>query len=138
MDYYLQPGFGYLLGMVVASACVGYISQGKRTSNKQLLSLFAGILCIHGIGLLYMLGICLSSTVYNASGTQLYWSAWLFEEARNLSWYALPYDFLFSLAAIGIGFPARWLVMTLIAPDIASQNGSTQSENLVNLHPVIR
>ena len=109
MNYYLQPGFGYLIGMVVACACVGYISQGKRTSTKQLLSLLAGLLCIHGIGFAYMLGICLFDTVYDAGGAQLSWSAWLFEEARNLSWYALPYDFLFSLALIGIGFPLRWL-----------------------------
>jgi len=138
MDYYLQPGFGYLAGMVIAAGWVGYISQGKRTSTKQLLSLLAGLLCIHGIGLIYMLGISLFSTVYNAGGAQLYWSAWLFEEARNLSWYALPYDFLFSLLLIGIGFPLRWLVNILMSPDIASQNGSAQSENLVNLHPAIR
>jgi len=136
--YYLQPGFGYLIGMVVACACVSYLSQGKRTSVKQLLSLLAGLLSIHGLGLAYMLGICLFDSVYDTAGMQLPWAAWLFEEARNLSWYSLPYDLLFSLALIGIGFPLRWLANTLTAPDLGSQNVAEENENLVNLQPAAR
>jgi biotin transporter BioY len=138
MNYYLQPGFGYLIGMVVACACVGYVSQGKRTSTKQLLTLLAGLLSIHGIGLAYMLGICLFGTVYDAAGTQLSWATWLFEEARNLSWYALPYDLIFSLALIGVGFPLRWLSSTLTAPDIGVQNSASPEENLVDIRNMIR
>jgi biotin transporter BioY len=132
-SYYLQPGFGYLLGMIAATAGVGHISRGERTSLKQLLSLLAGLLCVHGIGLMYMLGICLYGTIYDTVGTQLNWAGWLLDEARNLSYYALPYDFIFSLALIGAGFPLRWLTNVLTSPDIASQSESR--ENLINFRP---
>jgi biotin transporter BioY len=138
IDYYLQPGFGYLLGMIIAAACVGYISQGNRTSTRQLVSLLAGLLCIHGIGLAYMIGIGLFDTIYNPGGAQLPWSTWLSQEARNLSWYALPYDFIFSLALIGLGFPLRWLAITLTAPDLTLQNDPIQDKNLVNFRPAIK
>jgi hypothetical protein len=39
-----------------------------------------------------------------------------------LSWYTLPYDFICSLILIGLGFPFRWLVNVLVAPDIAVSN----------------
>jgi len=131
INYYLQPGFGYLIGMVVATACVGWVSRGERKSLSQVLSLFAGLLCIHGIGLAYLIGICLFGAVHEVTGEQLSWSGWLFEEARNLTWYALPYDLTFSLAAIGIGFPFRWLVNILTAPDIGLNVGSSGDEKLV-------
>jgi biotin transporter BioY len=131
INYYLQPSFGYLIGMVAAAAYVGWLSRGERKSLNQLLSLFAGLVCIHCIGLIYLLGICLFGAVHEAVGEQLSWSQWLFEEARNLSWYALPYDLIFSLAAIGIGFPFRWLVGILTAPDIGLSNGSNGEEKLV-------
>ncbi len=131
INYYLQPGFGYLLGMVASTACVGWLSRGERKSVSQLLSLFAGLLCIHGIGLAYLLGICLFGAVHEMTGAQLSWSGWLFEEARNLSWYALPYDLIFSLIAIGIGFPLRWLANILTAPDIGLSNVSSGDDKLV-------
>jgi biotin transporter BioY len=120
INYYLQPGFGYLIGMILASACVGWLSRGERKSLNQLLSLFIGLLCIHVIGLAYLVGIYLFGAVHEITGQHLVWSAWVFEEARNLSWYALPYDLIFGLALIGIAFPFRWLVSILTAPDIAA------------------
>ncbi len=132
LNYYLQPGFGYLLGMVVAAAVVGWLSRSEqRKSTNQLLSLFAGLFCTHSIGLSYLLGICMFGAVYEATGEQLSWSGWLFEEARNLSWYALPYDLLFSLALIGISFPFRWLVAILTAPDIGVVE-SSEGEKLID------
>ena len=132
LKYYLQPGFGYLLGMVGATALVGWLGRGERKSLNQLLSLFAGILCIHGIGLAYLLGICLFGAVNEATGQQLFWSAWMFEEARNLSWYAIPYDLLFSLTLIGISFPFRWLITILTAPDIGLPADAAEGDKLVD------
>ena len=123
LSYYLQPGFGYLIGMIVAGACVGWFSKGERKSLNQLLSLCIGLLCVHGVGLTYLLAICLFGAINDTVGQQLVWSNWLFEEVRNLTWYALPYDALFSLGLIGIAFPFRWLAQILTAPDISAIEG---------------
>ncbi len=131
VNYYLQPGFGYLLGMVGAAACVGWFGRGERKSLNQILCLFLGLLCIHAIGLAYLLGICLFGLVHESTGQQIVWSGWLFEEARNLSWYPLPYDLIFALGFIGIAFPFRWLVFALTAPDIGSPE-ATNNETLVD------
>lgn len=131
LNYYLQPGFGYLIGMVVAAGCVGWFSRGDRTSFKQLLCLALGLLCVHGIGLAYLLAICLLGVVHESTGQQLIWSTWLLEVARNLSWYALPYDLILSLGLIGIAFPFRWLVAKLVSPDIGVTE-ATEGEKLID------
>ncbi len=117
-DYYTQPGFGYLIGMVVATFLVGKITQPEtRTSARQVAALVAGIVSLHLIGLLYVLGCSLFfGLAESTSGPD--WLPWVFEQARNLSWYPLPYDAIFGLALIGLGFPIRYLVGVLSAPDI--------------------
>lgn len=114
-DYYTQPGFGYLIGLVIAAYVVAKITDSKRTSLSQLLALVAGLAAVHVTGLIYMLGACL---VFAFIEGHLSWQGWVFDQARNLSWYPLPYDFIFGLVAIGLGFPFRWLAHTLTAPDI--------------------
>jgi biotin transporter BioY len=120
--YFLQPGFGYLLGMLIASWACGYLTSKTRTSFRQCLAVLAGLVCIHITGLIYL--FCIS--LFNAFGEapHVLWKQWVFEEARNLSWYPLPYDLLFATILIGIGFPFRWLVDTLCAPDIAFRGKS--------------
>jgi biotin transporter BioY len=117
-DYYTQPGFGYLIGMVVATFLVGKITQKEtRTSVRQVAALVAGIVSLHVIGLVYVLGCSLLfGLAESTSGPE--WLPWVFEQARNLSWYPLPYDAIFGLALIGLGFPIRYLVGVLSAPDI--------------------
>jgi biotin transporter BioY len=117
-DYYTQPGFGYLIGMVVATFLVGKITEKEtRTSVRQVAALVAGIVSLHVIGLVYVLGCSLLFGVTEStSGPD--WLPWVFEQARNLSWYPLPYDAIFGLALIGLGFPIRYLVGVLSAPDI--------------------
>jgi biotin transporter BioY len=56
VNYYLEPGFGYLLGMVAATWAVGYITRNSRTSLNQALALLAGLAAVHVIGLAYLLG----------------------------------------------------------------------------------
>jgi biotin transporter BioY len=116
-DYYLQPGFGYLLGMVVATAVVAKITDEKRTSLRQLGALAGGIVSLHLTGLVYLIGSALLFALIDVSRPE--WLGWVFDQARNLSWYPLPYDLCFSLLLIGASFPLRYLVGMLTAPDIA-------------------
>jgi biotin transporter BioY len=129
LDYVLQPGFGYLLGMIFASGLIGFLTQGsKRTSLRQIVSLVSGLVIVHLVGLAYLLGVRLFFILFEDPNNSPIWSQWLFEQARNLTWYALPYDALWGLIAIGIGFPFRWLVYILTAPDIALR-ASTNRQN---------
>ncbi len=122
-NYYLQPGFGYLLGMILSTSVVGLITAERRSSLSQALGLIGGLVTIHAVGLAYMLGTCLFFALFDDPHNSPVWSQWVFEQARNLTWYSLPYDFIFGLMGIGIGFPIRWLANTLIAPDIAFKKG---------------
>lgn len=121
VNYYLEPGFGYLLGMVAATWAVGYITKNGRTSLNQALAVLAGLASVHVIGLAYLLGTCVVLAVIEGIGVQPGWQQWLFQEFRNLSWYQLPYDALFGVLAVGAGFPLRWLSGRLIAPDIGAR-----------------
>jgi biotin transporter BioY len=118
-EYYSQPGFGYLLGMIAGSYVVGWITDERRTSLAQLWALAAGVTSVHLIGLVYLLGSCLIFTLVEGASSGPVWLPWVFEQARNLTWYPLAYDFLFGFILIGIGFPFRYLVNMLTAPDVA-------------------
>lgn len=124
-DYYMQPGFGYLVGMVISTCLVGLITSDRRTSLSQIFGVAAGLFTIHFIGLAYMLGLCLFFTVFEEMHGYPIWSQWVFEQARNLTWYSLPYDILFALVAIGISFPLRWLANILVAPDIGFRSADS-------------
>lgn len=130
VNYYLEPGFGYLLGMIVACGAVGAISKDRRTSVRQISALLIGLAIIHLMGLAYLLGVCIFFSVFEDLHSSLIWSQWISEQARNLTWYTLPYDFLLGLALIGFGFPFRWLSRMLIAPDIASRTKDEAPEKL--------
>jgi biotin transporter BioY len=117
--YYAQSGFGYLVGMVVASWVAGRLTSGPRTSVRQALAIVAGVASVHALGLTYLMLTYAAQGMLATAKSQPDWHAWIFEQARNLSWYALPYDALFSTLLVALGFPSRWLVLTLVAPDIA-------------------
>ena len=51
LDYYLQPSFGYLLGLISGSWVIGWITEERRTSLAQLGGLVGGLLSIHLSGL---------------------------------------------------------------------------------------
>ncbi len=132
MNYYLEPGFGYLLGMVAATGAVGYITRNARTSLNQALAVVAGLACVHVVGLAYLLGTCVVLAVIEGSGVQPGWQQWLFQEFRNLSWYQLPYDALFGVLAVGAGFPLRWLSGRLTAPDISARKDNGKFRELMD------
>lgn len=119
LHYGLEPGFGYLLALIPAAAVVGMITRSRRTSLSQLTSILAGLTVVHLTGVFYLLGSCLVSYLLDGNRASLAWQPWVFQHARNMSWYPLPYDFLASLILIGIAFPFRWLANTLTAPDSA-------------------
>jgi biotin transporter BioY len=133
LDYYAQPGFGYLLGMLVATFVVAKITGDKRTSLRQIGALIAGLVTVHSIGLLYLMGSALVFSVLD--GARPEWLPWVFDQARNLSWCALPYDALFALGLIGLGFPIRYLVEMLTAPDIGlkTQNDRMAQQRIEEL-----
>lgn len=117
--YCAQPGFGYLLGMVLACWVAGKLTSGDRTSLRQVLAIAGGVASVHLLGLTYLIVAYAAQGVLETARPQPDWHAWIFEQARNLSWYALPYDAFFSTLLVALGFPFRWLVNTLTAPDIA-------------------
>jgi biotin transporter BioY len=118
LDYWSQPGFGYLIGMIGATFLVGKITQGPRTSLRQALGLTIGIISIHLVGIFYILGCSLGCAFLDAGVAGPTWLPWVFEQIRNLSWYAMPYDAIFGLVLFGLAFPLRSLVGMLTAPDI--------------------
>ncbi len=120
-DYYQQPGFGYLLALIPAAAVVGMITRGPRTSLGQVLSIAAGLTVVHLSGIFYLLGSCLVSYLLDGNRASLAWQPWVFQLARNMSWYPLPYDVLCSVILVGIAFPFRWLTQTLVAPELSSR-----------------
>ncbi|MBX3072514.1 biotin transporter BioY [Candidatus Obscuribacterales bacterium] len=119
VNYYLEPGFGYLLGMFGGAGMCGWITNKRRTSLTQIVGVAAGIIAIHAAGCAYLICSYLYFYVFEGSKAYLEWQPWIFQYMRNLSWYALPYDAVLALAAVGIAFPFRWLVNTLTITDAA-------------------
>lgn len=124
-SYFNEPGFGYLLALIPTAWVAGMITRGRRTTLSQSLAVVAGLSVTHLCGLMYLFGSVLFSYVVNGTSAALAWQPWVFELARNMTWYPLPYDMLASLALIGIGFPFRWLASTLSAPDIGRTDGNS-------------
>lgn len=119
VDYYRQPTFGYLIGMILAAWFAGRITLSENNSLRQIVVVIGGLLILHVVGLLYLVGSSLGVLLFEGEASYLRWQPWLAESIRNLSWYALPYDGVFGLALVGIGFPFRWLTSVLTAADIA-------------------
>jgi hypothetical protein len=118
------------LGLVVCAFAVGLVSTERRSSLRQILALALGLLSVHLVGLVYMLGLCLFFAVFDESHSLPAWLPWLFEQARNLTWYSLPYDFVLSLVFIGVSFPLRWFAAALVAPDIAVRSGLGEEQSV--------
>ena len=96
---------------------MGYLTAKKRTSIKQIGGTVAALTLVHLTGLAYLMGSCLVAFLIDGTRANLAWQPWAFELARNMTWNVLPWDFVFTLGAVGAGFPARWLFKTLTAPD---------------------
>jgi hypothetical protein len=130
LEYYRQATFGYLIGMALAAWFAGRITMTENNSARQLVVVLGGLLILHVTGLIYLVGSSLGILLFEGEGAYLRWQPWLAESIRNYSWYALPYDALFGLAAVGIGFPFRWLTSVLTAPDIAMRGRPKWDERI--------
>lgn len=119
LDYYKQPGFGYLIGLIFAAWAAGKITHEKRTSLSQITAVILATLAGHVVGMVYLLGSCLLFTFFDGAKAGPLWLTWVFEEARNMTWYPLPYDLFFAFILIGVGFPFKYLAQLLTAPHLA-------------------
>lgn len=123
LDYYLKPGFGYLIGLLTAGWVTARITINKRTSLSQAVGIIAGLLALHLIGALYLFGTYLFFYLTEGSKSYLEWQPWIFQYVRNLTWNNLPYDVIFSFFLVGASFPIRWLAKTLTIPYDSPKNG---------------
>ena len=121
-EYFQEPGFPYLVGIVFGSAFAAWITPDERKSWRQLVSSFGGITITHLIGLTIVFGTSIAVLLFEGESSYLHYQPFLSEQIRNLSWYCLPYDLLFATMLIALSFPVRWLFTTLTAPDIANRH----------------
>lgn len=133
LGYYQEPGFGYLLALIPSAWVVGMITRGRRTTLSQSIAVLAGLTVTHLTGLLYLFGSVLVSYMLNGTSAALAWQPWVFELARNMTWYQLPYDAIAAVILIGIGFPFRWLAGTLTAPDLAARPAPGRESRIVSV-----
>lgn len=131
-DYWKEPGFGYLVGMIAAAWFAGRIVPLERKSWRQITAAVGGVLLTHAMGLCWLLGSSIIILLMEGDATYYKWQPYLGEQIRNLSWYQLPYDLFFSLLLISLAFPLRWLTAILTAPDIASKNRNRPKQPLEN------
>jgi len=139
LAYYLEPGFGYLLALIGAAWISGKVTEGRRTSASQLFAVVSGLTVTHLTGLVYLLGSCLVSYLIDGSRASLAWQPWVFELARNMTWYPLPYDAIGALALVGLAFPFRWLASILVAPDLVPKppQGAGRPARAVRYQPEV-
>jgi biotin transporter BioY len=121
-EYFQEPGFPYLFGIIFGSAFAAWITPDERKSWRQLLASLGGISITHLIGLTIVFGISIAVLLFEGESSYLHYQPFLSEQIRNLTWYCLPYDLLFATMLIALSFPVRWLFATLTAPDIANRH----------------
>lgn len=132
-EYFLEPTFGYLVGLLMASFVAGFVTQEKRTSLSQLLAVFLGLACIHISGVLYLFGTYLFFYLVEGSKNYLDWQPWIFQYVRNLTGNSLLYDSIFGIMFVGISFQLRWLVQRLTIPyNSESKNRTSYSRSMVS------
>lgn len=121
-EYFQEPGFPYLVGIIFGSAFAAWMTPDERKSWRQLVASFGGISITHLIGLTIVFGTSIAVLLFEGEASYLHYQPFLSEQIRNLSWYCLPYDLLFATMLIALSFPVRWLFATLTAPDIANRH----------------
>lgn len=121
--YWHEPGFGYLIGIICGAwFCAWINSPEERKSWRQLLGAGAGITIAHLIGLTCLFGSSIAVLLFEGETAYLHFQPFLAEQIRNMSWYTLPYDFLFATILVALSFPLRFLFNALTSPDISHRH----------------
>ncbi len=106
LEYIKQNGFGYILGYILGVTLVGHCLNGVKFNLKQyMIASLTGVLAIHLVGILYLIGMIIINT---QNILELFGWIWA------LSGIQLPYDLLLSFIAISIVIPVRgalWFAM---------------------------
>jgi len=105
INYYTEPGFGYILGYFLGIYFLGTILSKKITTLSITLSTIISVLFIHITGILYLTLLMLfqHSSIPDTIGM-----IWSFSGAK------LPYDFVISIIAVSLARPLRsilWVIM---------------------------
>lgn len=105
LNYYIQHGFGYLLGFIAGIYTTGNILSGKLTNFLTLRAAVVGVTAVHLFGIIY-LSIVLTlkrESVFTILG-------WIWQ----LSGMQFFYDIIFAILAIALGRFLRkilWVAM---------------------------
>lgn len=103
--YYMEPGFGYIIGYIGGAYLTGVILSNKITSLSLLRAAFVGVIVIHLFGIIYM-----SSLLLLQHNSFIVILSWIWAK----SGIQLPFDFLISFVTICLARPARsilWMAM---------------------------
>jgi biotin transport system substrate-specific component len=121
--YWREPGFGYLLGIIGGAWFAAWINlPDERKSWRQLLGAGGGVFITHLIGLSFVFFGSISVLLFEGEASYLHFQPFLAEQLRNLSWYTMPYDFLFAAILVALSFPLRLLGNILMSPDISHRH----------------
>jgi len=105
LGYYMEPGFGYIIGYFAGVYLVGCILSSKITSLSLIKATFVGVFAIHIFGIIYMSSLLLlqHNSIYVILG-------WIWAK----SGIQLPYDLIISFITICLARPIRsilWVAM---------------------------
>lgn len=105
LDYYKQPGFGYILGYFVAIYLTGSILRAKASVYSILRAGIIGILAVHLVGIIYLLASILmfKNSLYSVMN-------WILA----LSGIQIPYDIIIGFIAISLARPIRGLLWVVL------------------------
>lgn len=105
LGYYMEPGFGYIIGYIAGAYLTGVILSQKITNLSLIRATIVGVLAIHLFGIIYM-----SSLLLLQHNSFLVILSWIWAK----SGIQLPFDILISFVAVCLARPARsilWMAM---------------------------
>ncbi len=105
INYYMQHGFGYILGFIPGIFTTGNILSCKLNNFTAVRAAFVGVLAVHFIGIIY-----LSIVLFIKNESVFTIFGWIWQ----LSGMQLFYDIIFAILAINIGRLMRkvlWVAM---------------------------
>jgi biotin transport system substrate-specific component len=105
INYYQEPGFGYIIGYAAGAYLTGAVLSQKVTNMSLIRATIVGVLAIHLFGIIYM-----SSLLLLQHNSILVIASWIWAK----SGIQLPFDLIISFVAISFARPVRsvlWMAM---------------------------